>query len=411
MSQFFQVYSILIGLIFLVFALKTLRFARAIFPLKHIRVRDGYWPRVSFVVPACNEADTIETAVESLLKMDYPNLEVVLVNDRSSDNTGAIIDAIAKADPRVVPVHIKELPEGWLGKVHALERGIELTSGDWILLADADVHFAPQALRKALSHCMRERIDFLTAIPDVQTKSLSLMVMMAQLFHQASLFFNPNRINHRSHKACYGQGAFMLFKRAVYNQSEKMEWLKMEVIDDTGLALLMRRAGAKMGVVSGRDEIALIWYPDLSTFIRGIEKNAFAFSQYSLTILLGFTAVVLSVAAGFLVTPWLSDSTPTMIFSAACMGLYLASIRYQLKQLLQVDTAAILLLPLAMAVLPLILLRNSLLTLFRGGISWRGTFYSLAELRANQRMKLANLVFAAPEPDEDEEMEAASEPA
>src|SRR5215471_1706216 len=99
------------------------------------------WPRLSVVVPACNEAPHLESAVLTLTQQDYPDLEIVLVDDRSTDNTGKIIDRLGQNDPRIRPVHVETLLSGWLGKVHALHRGVEEASGDWLLFTDADVHF------------------------------------------------------------------------------------------------------------------------------------------------------------------------------------------------------------------------------------------------------------------------------
>src|SRR6185369_2740694 len=105
----------------------------------------------SVVVPACNEARTIERALTSLLAQDYPDLEIVLVDDRSSDETGAIIEHLAASDRRISAIHVRELPAGWLGKVHALQRGLERARGELVLFTDADIHFAPGALRRAVA--------------------------------------------------------------------------------------------------------------------------------------------------------------------------------------------------------------------------------------------------------------------
>ena len=101
------------------------------------------WPRLSIVIPACNEAPAIQGAVESILAQDYPNLEIVLIDDRSTDETGVIIDRLAASDFRILRIHVTRLPDGWLGKVHALCRGAEASTGEWMLLTDADVHLAP----------------------------------------------------------------------------------------------------------------------------------------------------------------------------------------------------------------------------------------------------------------------------
>ena len=110
------------------------------------------WPRLSVIVPACNEATHLESAARTILDQDYPELEVILVNDRSSDGTGALIDLLAREDARVKAIHIDKLPDGWLGKVHALQRGVERAEGEWLLFTDADVHFAPTMLRRAVAY-------------------------------------------------------------------------------------------------------------------------------------------------------------------------------------------------------------------------------------------------------------------
>jgi glycosyltransferase involved in cell wall biosynthesis len=369
--------------------------------LKDIALRTeplrNYWPSISFVVPACNEEENIRAAAESLLKIDYPNIRFVMVNDRSTDRTGALLEELAAQDSRLSTLNVRELPPGWLGKVHALNAGIEASQSEWILLADADIHFSAQALRKAIQYCEDGGIDFLTAMPEVKTRSRMLQVLIAQLFHQGSLLFNPKRLNDPKARTCYGQGAFMLLRRSVYERSERMEWLRMEAVDDTGLALMMRRAGARMGALAGKDEICLEWYPSLRSYIRGVEKNAFALCQYNWGILLSLCLSNWWFFLGFTLAPNLTDSLGLKIFSATSLALYYGAIYFQMKNLMPVKLYQVLLFPVAIAVLPLIFLRAALLAVGRGGIDWRGTFYPLEELKAHQRMKLANLVFSLPE--------------
>lgn len=125
------------------------------------------WPRLSIIVPGCNEGDRMEAAARTLLAQDYPNLQIVLVDDRSGDQTGRIVDRLASEDPRVVAIHVTELPDGWLGKVHALNTGLAVCSGRFVLLTDADVHFEAGTLRKAVALCVSEGLDHLAAMPDL----------------------------------------------------------------------------------------------------------------------------------------------------------------------------------------------------------------------------------------------------
>ena len=125
------------------------------------------WPRVSVVVPARDEADQIESAMASLLAQDYPDLQILLVDDRSSDGTGEVMDRLARSDPRVRAEHLTSLPEGWLGKVHALQRGLDLADGEYVLLTDADVHYRPDTIRRAMRYCLAERADHVAGLPEL----------------------------------------------------------------------------------------------------------------------------------------------------------------------------------------------------------------------------------------------------
>lgn len=273
----FAIWTSLVIAVFLFMTYRTIRFRQYLLNLKSLPEQlrlspqekaladhNGLWPKLSIVIPACNEGSTIHEAMLSLLKVDYPNLEIIAVNDRSNDKTRQIIDQLSVADDRIVPVHVNFLPLGWLGKVNALQRGMDMTTSDWVLFTDADVHYSEDSLKSAMGYCLKDKIDFLTIIPDVKASSLWLRAVIAELFHLGTLFFDPRKINDPRNPVCYGQGAFMLMRKSAYLKSERLQWLKMEVLDDTGLALLMRRAGAKMAAVSGKDKVALEWYPNLT---------------------------------------------------------------------------------------------------------------------------------------------------
>ena len=122
-------------------------------------------PMVSVLVPACNEAETVERAMRSLLTLDYPNIEIIAINDRSTDDTGDILDCLAAGNPCLRVVHIRTLPEGWLGKNHALHIAGREARGEWILFTDADVVYRPEALSKAMAYAGQTGADHLVACP------------------------------------------------------------------------------------------------------------------------------------------------------------------------------------------------------------------------------------------------------
>ena len=158
------------------------------------------WPPVSVLVPARNEEDALAEAVQSLLEVDYPELEIILVNDRSNDRTGEIADRLARQDARVRTLHIETLPEGWMGKVHAMHRGIAISRGEWLLFTDADIHFSPQVLKRAIAYCLRRKRAFLTLFPGFADTGLiigatqsafGVMFLVAQIPPSQYFYWTP----------------------------------------------------------------------------------------------------------------------------------------------------------------------------------------------------------------------------
>ena len=201
------------------------------------------WPMLSIVIPACNESAHLESALMTLAQQDYPFFEIIVVNDRSTDATGAIIDRLAARQPRLRAVHIKSLPDGWLGKVHALQRGVEIARGEWLLFTDADVYFAPGTLRQALAFAMAQDADHLTLIPrtlqngvwlDAAVRAFGLIFLLAT---------GAVSVNQPKSRAFVGIGAFNLVKAATFRRTAGFEWLRLEPGDDVGLGSMIKKPG------------------------------------------------------------------------------------------------------------------------------------------------------------------------
>ena len=148
-------------------------------------------PSVSVIVAARNEAVSLAPALGSILASDYPRLEVVAVDDRSSDGTGAILDALAQRDPRLRVLRLTELPSGWLGKNRALQRGAEVAGGDWLLFTDADVRFAPAAIRSAVCFAERAGMDHVTALPAMVATGPALRLFMVWMLFVYTVWQRP----------------------------------------------------------------------------------------------------------------------------------------------------------------------------------------------------------------------------
>jgi cellulose synthase/poly-beta-1,6-N-acetylglucosamine synthase-like glycosyltransferase len=201
------------------------------------------WPRVSMVIPARNEEETIEPAVRSRLRDAYPNLEVLLIDDRSTDGTGAAIDRLAAEDSRVVPVHVTELPADWLGKQHAMQVGLDHASGTWILFTDADVHATPGCLRRAVARCEVRGFDLLAVIPELRGAGFVLDAVIAQFLRTVLVATRPWAIQDAGTSGGVGAGAFSLVRRSTLDRSPGLEWLKLELADDIALGQMLKASG------------------------------------------------------------------------------------------------------------------------------------------------------------------------
>ena len=346
--------------------------------------REKSYPRLSVIIAARNEAETIENALKSVLAQNYPNLEIILVNDRSNDGTDKILQKLAEKDPRVLIHHVEELPLGWLGKVNAMQQGFGRSTGVWLLFTDADVHFQEESLERIIDVAERSSVDYLCVVPEVQARKRLLKALYTV---SLSGFFLATRIwEVKSQKAFVGVGACGLVRRSLLSQNPGLPWLKMEVVDDLALAQLAWQAGGKLDVYWGRECLWVEWYSSMGDLIRGLEKNLFAGAQYQYwRALLGIIGILFIAVA-----PWLSifsgNGLLTLAAVGAFSGYWLAWITGDKAQ--GVGWLERLISPSLLLVIAWALARSTFMTWRQGGIKWRKTFYSISALRRGQRLKI-----------------------
>ena len=345
--------------------------------------REKSYPRLSVIIAARNEAETIENALKSVLAQNYTNLEIILVNDRSNDGTDKILQKLAEKDPRVLIHHVEELPPGWLGKVNAMQQGFGRSTGVWLLFTDADVHFQEESFERIIDVAERSSIDYLCVIPEVQARQRLLKALYTV---SLSAFFLATRIwEVKNQNSFVGVGACGLARRSLLSQSPGLPWLKMEVVDDLALAQLAWQAGGKLDVYWGRECLGVEWYSSMGDLIRGLEKNLFAGAQYQYwRALLGIIGILFVAVA-----PWLSIFSGNWLLSLTAVGAFsgywLAWISGDKAQ--GVGWLERLISPLLLFMIAWALARSTFITWRQGGIQWRETFYSLADLRRGQRLK------------------------
>jgi hypothetical protein len=348
------------------------------------------WPRVSTITPARNEAADIAASLSSRLADGYPDLELVVIDDRSEDETPRIVAEFSARDARVHVVHVDELPDGWLGKVHALDRGVRAASGEWLLFSDADIELAPGMLSRAVAHCEAEGYDLLALVPEFRSRSGVVDLLWAIFIRVMSMAASPNAVRDSASKVAVGSGGFTLVRRSAFELTPGFEHLRLETADDMALGAMVKAAGGRCDYVNGRGAASVSIYGSLGEFFRGVEKNGSSLAhtpfvavaavfallgcvEYSPLVALGLG---LGAHVGWLA--WLGAVTTLLATVATVLplhrntGMWLPALGW----------------PVGWAIMAGGVLRSAWLAHLRGGVVWRGTFYPIAEVLKAQRFRL-----------------------
>lgn len=344
--------------------------------------------RVSVIVPARNEGPAVAAGLRSLLASRDVDLEVIAVDDRSTDDTGVVMDAIAEtaASERYIVEHVRMLSAGWLGKPHAMAQGAVRATGEWLLFTDADVVYREDTLARAMGYLEREGADHLLIVPTVVTESAGERMMLPFL-HVLSIW-GPRlwRVADPRSRDSVGVGAFNLMRRSVYETVGGWERLRMEVIEDLRMGYLIKQAGFASRVVVGRDLVRIRWANGAWGVVTNLTKNVFAAFRFRKDLMIAGSIAIAGMCllpfAGFVVgvardRAWLS---PSLLSLASLTALY-----WRYRRVADPFRASSVLwlgcFPAAALLFLYAMLRSTVLTLARGGVTWRGTFYPLRELR------------------------------
>jgi len=347
-------------------------------------------PRVSIIVPARNEEETIEQALCSLLALQYDNYEVIAVNDRSTDSTGAIMRKLEKAhsaskagngksEVTLRVVNHSELPPGWLGKTHAMWTAAREATGDWLLFTDADVLFKPESLRRALSYAEAEAADHVVLFPRMIMKRPGEYMMIA--FFQTMFMFGhrPWKVADPSTDDHMGVGAFNLVRSRVYNAVGTYRALRMEVLDDMKLGKVVKKAGFAQRNVFGGDLISIRWAKGALGVVNNLTKNFFAVLSFQWWRTLISACGLAFLNFGPFLGIFLAQGWARVPYAIALGSMFLIYVGMSWRS--GVPAFYFLLHPIGTALFIYTLLRSMILTLWNNGIEWRGTKYPLEELR------------------------------
>jgi len=256
-------------------------------------------PRVSVVIPARNEERDVEAAVRSHLAQDYPDFEVIVVEDRSSDATARVLEGIAREDSRLRVLAGVEPPPGWLGKPHALAQGAAAATGELLLFVDADVRYGPGALGEAVHYAEARRLDFLTLLPRIEMRGFWENVLMPYLF--VAFFQAPGFLANRPRPrwVAAGGGAGNLVRRLAYDAVGGHAAIRASVVDDVRLGFAVKGAGYRFGLVRAESRIGVRMYRGFREVFDGFTKNAaYVYQGVPGTIL--FALTLLTLGSGLL---------------------------------------------------------------------------------------------------------------
>ncbi len=324
-------------------------------------------PLVSVIIPARDEERVIGRTVQALLAQSYSAIEVIVVNDRSSDGTGAILYSIN--DPRLIVIDGEEPPPGWLGKPWALHQGGLRARGELLLFVDADVIYAPETIRAAVAHQQTGDAALLSLLPHFEMRGFWENVVMPQLAVMVFSF--------RTGLLAIGGGPGNLLARKIYDAVGGHEALRDSVIDDVALPrLVRRRLRLRTEAVRADDFVSLRMYHGLREMVEGFTKNLFfVFGRNYIT------GVVMIVAGfAFHILPYLLSlrgdpvAIATVVLITVTRLVLFATLRYSLL-------AAIFLHPLMLATWIYITLRSMWFTGVLRRLSWRGRTYDARESR------------------------------
>ncbi len=338
-------------------------------------------PSVSIIIPACNEASSIKPALQSIIELDYANLEIIVVNDRSTDHTAAVLQGMQNKYPNLILHNITELPKGWIGKSYALYSGTEQAQGDYFLFTDADIMMEKTTLARAMSHVIDNNIDHMSILFGSTAEGGLLNTLILEVGGCLMLLFKPWKAKDKSSSKYMGVGAFNLVKSSAYEEIGGHSAFAMHPIDDIMLAKVLKQRGFTQDVLLGQGFVQVKWYTSVREFINGLMKNTFALYQFRVMKVLLSVLLILMFNVLPLWACYFTSGITRVLFGTAVAIRVLSFVIVFLKSNMSPWYS------LWSLVTPYIniyiIARATITTILNNGISWRGTHYSLDELKAS----------------------------
>jgi glycosyltransferase involved in cell wall biosynthesis len=345
----------------------------------------GNPPRVSVIVPARNEETRIGDCLRTLLAQDYPDLEIVVVDDCSTDRTGPMVSEAAGRDSRVVLIQGQPIPPGWLGKPHAIWQGVQRATGQLLCFVDADGRLHPECLRQAVFCLEEHRADLLTLGMRLECPSFWERAVQPLILQLILMGFPAEKVNDPNSQVASANGPFLLFRRSAYEAIGGHQAVKAEIVEDLLLARRIKRQGLRLLWVLGPELMSLRMYPSLKDLWEGWSKNFFKSldEKISLAVLTGLGVVWLFLLPwlSFVWSGWRLAAGPDRLSVLAVFLLSAATLlvhgvqRVWISSVYRLGASGLYLQPLGAMVLLGILVNSAVKTRRGGAISWKGRVY------------------------------------
>jgi len=329
--------------------------------------------RVSVIIPARNEEYDIAPALRSILNQEGVDLEVIVVNDHSTDRTGDIVDRIAQSDPRVTVLHDPPLQNGWLGKCNAMQQGAQRAGGEYLLFTDADIVHAPGCFVTVLSEMQQNTYDLISLFPRCINRSLWENINIPiYFFGVAKVLATPGLEDPDSPNAV-ASGALMLIKARVFHKVDGFERIKGEMFDDVGLARLLKARHYRVGYRLAPDCVQVqlfknnrdAFWGNTKNILTAVEDHVWLALPLMLLAIMQYWTPVLALLLGVVIP------NPLLLIA----GLITYGIQYigffTVQRILRFDPLKLLFFPLVAIVGACCILR-ALYYHARGEITWRG---------------------------------------
>lgn len=354
------------------------------------KLKDSELPFISVVIPARNEETKIGRLLESLCKQDYPNFEVVVVNDRSTDRTGDIIADYAQKDDRIKLIQGSDAPPGWIGKCNAILHAVSKVSkkGDdqWYIFTDADTYHHPNSLKDAVSYALANELDLLSFIPVQELGSFPERLVMPVLLSGFLLGDPFHTVNDPDAERAYAYGQYIVCKRTSYEAMGGHESVRDEIVEDHAIARVFKEKGFKIGVADGKSLYSVRMYVDLKSMWLGWTKNLYSLIDSKITnlvfllFLLNTVVVFPLFELAWVIAEWTQGEINTnLIRLTALVAVQYITLFLWYRQCSEhhkgIDWRHFFLTPFGTMTLTFLYLHSAYLVLFGEEVNWKGRRY------------------------------------